>query len=143
MRATIGVWSPTLLGVKLHTVPASLLVSLMYCHCKQQALNQFAEGLLSLCPVPEVCDLDSELHGVVDWMKLGLHLGIKMTRLNTIKADCSTLGERRIQLFNAWQKEVIPTWSAMVQALNEIGERRLASKLARKHGQLNNDSSHK
>ena len=33
-QATIGVWSPTLLGVKLHCMPASLLVSILYCHCK-------------------------------------------------------------------------------------------------------------
>ena len=26
MQVTIGVWSPTVLGVKLHTVPGSLLV---------------------------------------------------------------------------------------------------------------------
>ena len=28
MQATIGVWSPTVLGVKLHSVPASLLVNM-------------------------------------------------------------------------------------------------------------------
>ena len=28
MQATIGVWSPTLLEVKLHSVPASLLVNM-------------------------------------------------------------------------------------------------------------------
>ena len=31
MQATIGVWSPTLLEVKLHTMLASLLVSMTVC----------------------------------------------------------------------------------------------------------------
>ena len=35
-----------------------------------------------------------------------------------------------------------PTWSAIVQALVEIGMRPLASELAQKHGSLNIDSLH-
>ena len=88
----------------------------------------------SLPPVPDVCDLEGELHDVVDWISLGLRLGIKFPRLETIKADCLTLVERRIQMFNEWQKKVTPTWSAVVQALDDIGMRRLASELAEKHG---------
>ena len=30
MQATIGVWSPTVLGVKLHSVPASPLVGTLF-----------------------------------------------------------------------------------------------------------------
>ena len=48
----------------------------------------------------------------------------------------------RIEMLNEWQKKVIPTWSAVVQALVEIGMRRLAAELARKHGSLNIDSMH-
>ena len=88
----------------------------------------------SLPSVPEVHDLEGELHDVIDWKSLGLRLGMKLPRLETIKADCPTLVERRIQMFSEWQKKVSPTWSAVVQALDEIGERRLASKLAEKHG---------
>ena len=76
----------------------------------------------------------NELQDVNDWIPFGLYLGIKMPRLEAIKADCPTLGERRIQMFNEWQKKVTPTWSAVVQALVGIGMRRLASELAQKHG---------
>ena len=81
----------------------------------------------------------SELQDVNDWVTFGLYLGIKMPRLEAIKLDCPTLGERRTQLLNEWQKKVTPTWSAVVQALAGIGMRRLASELAQKHGWLNSD----
>ena len=77
-----------------------------------------------------------ELQDVNDWLTFGIYLGIKMPKLETIKTDCATTGERRIQVLNEWQKNVIPTWSAVVQALMGTGMRRLASELAQKHGQL-------
>ena len=76
----------------------------------------------------------SELQDVNDWIPFGLYLGIKMPRLEAIKVDCPTLGERRTQMLNEWQNNVTPTWSAVVQALEGIGMRRLASELAQKHG---------
>ena len=82
----------------------------------------------------ELADLMSELQDVNDWVTLGLYLGIKMPRLEAIKVDCPTLGERRTQMLNEWQNNVTPTWSAVVQALVGIGMRRLASELAQKHG---------
>ena len=100
--------------------------------------------LYSLCLVPEVRDLDSELHEVVDWIPLGLCLGIKLPELKIIKANNSNdLKMCRIEMFEEWQKKVTPTWSAVVQALVGIGMRRLASELAQKHGWLNTDLSHK
>ena len=76
----------------------------------------------------------SELQDVIDWIPFGLYLGIKMPRLEAIKVDCPTLGERRTQMLNEWQKKVTPTWSAVVQALVGIGMRRLASELVQKYG---------
>ena len=87
----------------------------------------------------ELADLVSELQDLNDWVTFGLHLGIKMPKLEAIKADYPTLGERRTQMLNEWQKKVIPTWSSVVQALVRIGMRRLASELAQKHGWLNSD----
>ena len=89
--------------------------------------------------VPELSDLMSELQDVNDWVTFGLYLGIRMPKLEAIKADCPSLGERRIQMLNEWQKNSTPTWSAVVQALEEIGMRRLASELAQNHGWLNRD----
>ena len=76
----------------------------------------------------------NELQDIIDWISFGLHLEIKMPKLESIKADCPTLAERRIQMLNEWQKNVTPTWSAVVQKLAETGMRKLASDLAQKHG---------
>ena len=83
--------------------------------------------------------LISELHEVIDWIHLGLHLGIKLPELKTIEANYPTLQRRRIELFEKWQKNVTPTWSAIVQALVKTGMRRLASELTQKHGWLNSE----
>ena len=45
-------------------------------------------------------------------------------------------------MFEEWQKNVIPTWSAVIEALLGIGMRRMASELARKHGWLIGASFH-
>ena len=98
-----------------------------------QALHH--NSLPSLCPVPEVRDLDSELHDVTDWIPLGLHLGITPPELKIIEKNYpNDLSRHRIEMFEEWQKKVTPTWSAVVQALVGIGMRRLASELAQKHG---------
>ena len=77
-----------------------------------------------------------DLQDINDWVTLGLLLGIKMPRLEAIKADCPTVGECRTQMLNEWLKNMTPTWSAVVQALVGIGMRRLASIIAQKHGWL-------
>ena len=110
------------------------------CHKEQEFSVVFYQHTpLFLCPVPDLPDLVSELQDVNDWVTFGLYLGIKMPKLEAIKADCATLGEHRTQMLNEWQKKVTPTWSAVVQALDEIGMGRLASELAQKHGWLNSD----
>ena len=48
----------------------------------------------------------SELQDVIDWIPFGLYLGIKIPRLEAIKVDHPTLGERRTQMLNEWQKNV-------------------------------------
>ena len=91
--------------------------------------------LLCTHAVPEICDLESELHEVTDWIPLGLHLGIKLPELKIIKNNYpNDFKMCRIEMFEEWQKKVTPTWSAIVQALVGIGMRRLASELAQKHG---------
>jgi len=95
-----------------------------------------------LCSVPEVRDLDSELQDVIDWIMLGLYLGIKLSELKIIEANYPTQQRRRLEMFEKWRNSVTPTWSAVVQALVEIGMRPLAAELAQKHGSSNSDSLH-
>ena len=92
-----------------------------------------------LSPVPEVHDLEGELHDVIDWIPFGLYLGIRLPELKTIEANYPTLQRRRIEMLQEWQNNATPTWSAVIEALVGIGMRRLASDLAQKHGKLKND----
>jgi len=92
--------------------------------------------LFHIHAVPEFADLVKELQDVNDWLTCGIYLGIKMPTMEAIRRDYPTAGERRTQMLYEWQKNVIPTWSAVVQALVGIGMRRLALELAQKHGQL-------
>ena len=89
--------------------------------------------------MPEVHDLEDELHDVIDWIPFGFYLGIRLPELKTIEANYSTLQRRRIEMLQKWQNNAIPTWSAVVQALAAIGMRHLASELAQKHGWLNSN----
>jgi len=77
-----------------------------------------------------------ELRSVNNWKTFGLYLGIKIEKLNAIEMErpFATIEERRTMMFEEWQNNVIPTWSAVVQALVGMGMRRLASNLAQKHG---------
>ena len=76
----------------------------------------------------------NELQELNSWIPFGLNLGIEISGLETIEKECATIEECRTQLLLYWQKQVVPTWSAVVRALMAIGMRRLASKLARKYG---------
>ena len=86
-------------------------------------------------PVPEVRDLDNELHKVIDWMSFGLNLGFEVEELQTIEVNYPKDLERcRLEMLTKWRKNMTPTWSAVVQALMVIGKERLASEIAQNHG---------
>ena len=82
----------------------------------------------------ELADLVKELQEVNNWIPFGLNLGIDISKLEAIEKVCPTIEERHTQLFIYWQNQVVPTWSAVVQALMAIGKRRLAYEIAQKHG---------
>ena len=76
----------------------------------------------------------NELKEVNNWIPFGLNLRIDISRLEAIEKEHTSIEEHRTQLLIYWQKQVVPTWSAVVQALMAIGLGRLASKGAQKHG---------
>ena len=135
MQATIGVWSPTLLEVKLHSVQTLLLVSIYGIQSSDVSINNelmvFSYVILT---VAELRDLVNELTEVNNWIPLGLNLGIKISTLEAIEMERITIEERRTQMLIAWQRQETPTWSGVIRGLVGIGTRSLASKLARKHG---------
>ena len=78
----------------------------------------------------------NELKRVNDWIPLGLNLGVEMSTLEAIERERITIGERRTQMLNEWQKQATPTWSAVIQALVKMGMRHLATQLAQKKGSV-------
>ena len=90
-----------------------------------------------LSTAPELRDLEHELHDVTNWFCFGRYLGLKPDELKTIEENYQNLQRRRFEMLEEWQKKVIPTWSAVTQALMGIGRRRRAIELAQKHGWLN------
>ena len=84
----------------------------------------------------ELDDLVQELKEVNSWIPFGLMLGIKMPTLEAIQIENDTIADRRLHMLSHWNKQVTPTWSAVIQALRTIGMSRLASELAEKHGWL-------
>ena len=81
-----------------------------------------------------LADLVNELKRVNDWIPLGLNLGVEISTLEAIERERITIGERRTQMLNEWQKQAPPTWSAVIQALVKMGMRHLATQLAQKKG---------
>ena len=84
--------------------------------------------------VADLRDLMNELTEVNNWMHLGLNLGLKLSTLEAIQTDKNTTADRRNQMLIDWQKQEAPTWYTVIQALVNMGMRRLASQLAMKHG---------
>ena len=82
----------------------------------------------------ELNDLLTQLSTVDKWYTLGVYLGLHPWILAAIKEQCATIEECRTQMLLQWQNNVTPTWSAVVKALVEIGQDRLASDLAAKYG---------
>ena len=78
----------------------------------------------------------NELKRVNDWIPLGLNLGVEISTLEAIERERITIGERRTQMLNEWQKQATPTWSAVIQALVKMGMRHLAIHLAHKQGSV-------
>ena len=111
------------LAVILTSLNFTDLLALTLAAHTQLCVLATANVLTFLCTAAELADLVRELQEVNNWIPFGLYLGIKMSRLEAIKVDCPTFEDHRTQMLSEWQKKVTPTWSAVVQALDEIGMR--------------------
>ena len=81
--------------------------------------------------------LDLELQEVSEWFSLGLHLDIRLEKLESIRKEPTLrcIQDFRTEMFSVWMKKLPgPSWSHVVKALMEIGRERLAHKLALKYG---------
>ena len=81
---------------------------------------------------PYLRDLISYVH-TTEWYRLGLQLDVDSFRLRQIGKDARENQEHLTLMFEAWLKICNnPSWQDVVQALEAIGERRLAAKLEQK-----------
>ena len=86
---------------------------------------------------PALKDLMKELNKVASkWENLGVMLGIDSGKLDTVKADHTRSCEDCLrEMFKIWFKTVdpAPTWSALAEALEVLGEPKLAKELMEKY----------
>ena len=80
--------------------------------------------------------LVSELHEVVDWFHLGVHLDVPDSELMKIKRSYLEVDDCKTQVLIFWMKQALQlTWSAVVRALVGIRMYSLAQKIAIKYGE--------
>ena len=70
----------------------------------------------------------------VDWDILGTHLGLSQSEIKEIESDHKNTARRRIVMLDKWlKKEVDPSWTKIIPALEEMSENNLASRLKKKY----------
>ena len=76
-----------------------------------------------------------ELKDIDDWFELGVYLGIPDHKLREIEQDCRYMDveECKMAMILLWRQMTVPTWSAVVNALAEIGQHKLALEIASKY----------
>lgn len=106
------------------------------------AASRSLHGLLY--PGPESIEqLDTELMEVDDWFHLGMQIGVSSCKLRAIKMAYQQFPDHgRSEMLYHYMKEIEnKKWLTIVQALDRIGQRTLAIKIALKYGNtLNVDS---
>ena len=77
------------------------------------------------------------LHGLTDWKRLGLALGLLYPTLKSIEKDSDRNDECKMEMLAAWlyqQDNVcqngVPSWSVLVAVLRRMGENELAGRIA-------------
>ena len=80
-------------------------------------------------------DLLTELHDVVGWFLLGIHLGIPLSDLQKIRHQFGdSVDECKTEMLITYSKLKEPEWSDIVEALKRSGEQALALRIAQKYG---------
>ena len=82
--------------------------------------------------------LDRELHEVVEWFGLGLHMGVPLADLRMIEYEPSLcrIHQRRMEMLTVRMRRLPKlSWSHTVQALVAVGRQGLAQDVARKYGE--------
>ena len=70
---------------------------------------------------------------IVEWMKLGIYLGIPSEVLTSIRHDKQKVEECKVSMLIEWSKRDTPTWEKLVTALVQADIPNVAIKIATKH----------
>ena len=84
---------------------------------------------------PTIKELSNALDSVVDWYSLGIKLGMKVHELATIEKNYHGDNERcKHEVLSHYLRNArLPTWKAVVDALQMMGEHAVASKIRAKY----------
>ena len=78
-------------------------------------------------------DLLNELCDITHWFWFGVNLGVSKARLLQIKAEYRDIQDCIREVILEWEKQEIPKWFKVVQALPK-GYKRKADCLAKRYG---------
>ena len=84
---------------------------------------------------PTLKELSNALDSVVDWYSLGVKLGMKAHELATIEKNYHRNNERcKLEMLShCLQSAKLPSWRVVVDALQQMGEDTVASKIQAKY----------
>ena len=126
-------------GLPYHEMICSLhrLAQSLGCHKHScQELQSTYQGEVSIGPhTTKTLSLKNALKGLypiaAEWNNLGIMLGINKTTLDVIAKEMSNPRDCLREMLSVWLKSVdpLPTWSVLIEALEDIGERQLAISL--------------
>ena len=89
---------------------------------------------------PTLKELKKALESVSDWHSLGIYLDLKINQLNTIDKNHHGDDERcRTEMLIRWlDNTTTPSWEAVIEALGQIEQRRVADEIQRKYNVISN-----
>ena len=85
---------------------------------------------------PTLKELSNALDSVVDWHLLGVKLGLEDHELSTIEKNFHAVGNERCkhEMLGRWLRNAkLATWKAVADALQLMGEQKVALKMLNKH----------
>ena len=104
-------------------------LSLCYVHVESLTIFVFYDKVQ-----PPESDLLAEELGDVEWDMLGTNLGFSQSQIREIEGDYPNISRRRIVMFDKWlRKEVNPSWTKIIAALEKMSEQNLADRLTKKY----------
>ena len=86
-------------------------------------------------PTPLLKELSNALDSIVNWYSLGVKLGLEDHELSAIEQDYRGDCDRsKLEMLSRWLRNAkLPTWKAVIDALQQMGEHAVALKIQAKY----------